>query len=151
MMIRFSPRSEFPSGVISVGERELRLSERLPAASVGTAQAVGFIPFKATNSRKNSDDIRALGEVDPLLAVLVIASRYGSVAQNAFSRASRRIFSAARSSLKLCKLAHSAADIFALVSRALFDAFAVGFLAAFASLLGASIVGAFAILLFYSL
>jgi hypothetical protein len=47
--------SEFdPAGEFLVGERERRLSERLPAASAGSATAGRIIPFKAIPSRINS-------------------------------------------------------------------------------------------------
>ena len=57
MMVRFSPRSEFQSGSSRSGEypagpREGRFPERLPAASIGSAQAGCFIPFKAIVSRE---------------------------------------------------------------------------------------------------
>lgn len=96
-MILFE-KIEQSAGGVSVGRREGRLSEKLPAAPVRAAKAELFIPFKATYSRKSLPRC------------------------SAFKRG---------------KLAQTLIDIFAL-----------GFLGAFASLLGLAIVVAPLVLLF---
>lgn len=52
----FSSSEVDPVDFIGAGRREGRLSERLPAESTGSAQAVCSSPFKAACSRTNSAD-----------------------------------------------------------------------------------------------
>lgn len=92
MMVRFSPSSEFTSGASPiegspVGLRGGRLSERLLAASIGSAAAGTHDPFKATIPRVNSSDMQTR------------------------SNASNRALIASGSSLKRGKLAQALFDI----------------------------------------
>jgi len=151
-------RSALIGGIRSAGER-VGFHERSPAASIGPAKAGYFIPFKAIGSRVNSDSAVTNAEY-PVAAVH--ESRHAAAAGRSMQSVPRGMASRTASGAGLPPGSYASVgdrrnSPFAYAESAfprgklaqtVFDIIAVGFMAAFASLLGLAIMAAPLVLFF---